>query len=90
MEKRAFNIDGVIVKTDSSYEHRFRVLRMAMDNWAKKNRNLPIDTPEAKQYSKDSDRYNKLKELFEFHKPNFIKPFHMVELNKIFKRYNNL
>ena len=90
MEKRAFNIDGVIVKTDSSYEHRFRVLRMAMDNWAKKNRNLPIDTPEAKQYSKDSDRYNKLKELFEFHKPNFIKPFHMVELNKMFKRYNNL
>ena len=89
MEKRAFNIDGVIVKTDSSYEHRFRVLRMAMDNWAKKNRNLPIDTPEAKQYSKDSDRYNKLKELFEFHKPNFIKPFHMVELNKMFKRYNN-
>ena len=89
MEKRKYNIGGVMVETDNSVPNKFRVLKMAMDNWSKKNRNLTNNTPEAQQYMKDSDRYNKLKELFEFHKPNFIKPFHMVELNKMFKMYNN-
>ena len=86
--KVKYNVGGVIVETDGSYEHKFRVLRMAMDNWSKKNRNLSIDSPEGRKYGEDADRYNKLKELFEYHKPDFIKKRHMVEVNDLFKRYN--
>ena len=93
--KVKYIVGGVIVETDGSYENKFRVLRMAMDNWAKKNRNLPIDTFEAKQYGRDSDRYNKLKELFRYYAPNFlnkskwfIKKKHMIEVNELYKRYN--
>ena len=87
-DKVKYNVGGVVVETDGSYENKFRVLRMAMDNWSKKNRNLPIDSPEGRQYGKDMDRYNKLKELFTFHRPNFIKKKHMLEVNEIYKRYN--
>jgi len=93
--KVKYNVGGVIVETDGSYEHKFRVLRMAMDNWSKKNRNLPIDSPEGRQYGKDVDRYNKLKELFKYYAPNFlnkskwfIKKKHMIEVNELYKRYN--
>ncbi len=88
MEKRKYNIGGVIVEIDNTTTQKFRVLRMAMDNWAKKNSNLPIDSPAGRQYNNDSDRYNKLKELFEWHKPNFIKSKHMIEVNEMFRRYN--
>jgi len=86
--KVKYNVGGVVVEIDGSYKNKFRVLQMAMTNWASKNRNLPIDSPEGRQYGKDSDRYNKLKELFEFHKPNFIKKKHMIEVNELYRRYN--
>ena len=93
--KVKYNVGGVTVETDGSYENKFRVLQMAMDNWAKKNRNLNIDSPEGRQYSKDVGRYNQLKELFKYYAPNFlnkskwfIKKKHMLEVNEIYKRYN--
>ena len=92
--KVKYNVGGVIVETDGSYENKFRVLQMAMDNWAKKNRNLNIDSPEGRQYSKDMDRYDRLKELFRYYAPNFlnkskwfIKKKHMIEVNKLFRQY---
>ena len=88
MIKRKYNIGGVMVETDNSVPNKFRVLKMAMDNWSKRNRNLPIDSVEGRRYSHDADRYNKLKELFEFHKPDFIKKKHMEEVNYLFKMYN--
>ena len=89
MEKRKYNIGGVIVEIDNTSTQKFRVLRMAMDNWSKKNRNLSNNSTEAILYMEDSDRYNKLRELFEYHKPDFIKKRHMIEVNNLFKRYNN-
>ena len=93
--KVKYNVGGVIVETDNSIPNKFRVLKMVLDNWAKKNRNLPIDSPEGRQFGKDMDRYNKLKELFEYHAPNFlnkskwfIKKKHMIEVNEIYRRYN--
>ena len=77
-----------MVETDNSVPNKFRVLKMAMDNWVKKNRNLSIDSPEGRKYDEDADRYNKLKELFVYHKPNFIKKKHMIEVNELYKRYN--
>ena len=85
--KMKYNIGGVVVETDGSYENKFRVLKMVMDNWAKKHRNLNIDSPKGRQFGKDMDRYNKLKELFTFHEPDFIKKRHMIEVNEIFNRY---
>jgi len=93
--KVKYNVGGVIVETDNSIPNKFRVLKMVLDNWAKKNRNLPIDSPEGRQFGKDMDRYNKLKELFEYHAPNFlnkskwfIKKKHMIEVNELYRRYN--
>tara|TARA_B100001113_G_C20819665_1_gene496149 strand:+ start:127 stop:399 length:273 start_codon:yes stop_codon:yes gene_type:complete len=88
-EIRKYNIGGVIVKTDNSFPSKFRVLKMAMDNWLKKNKNLPMHRIEMRGYRDDIDRYNKLKELFTFHEPDFIKKRHMIEVNEIFKRYND-
>ena len=86
--KVKYNVGGVVVEIDGSYKNKFRVLQMAMTNWASKNRNLPIDSPEGRQYGQDMDRYNKLKGLLTFHRPNFIKKKHMLEVNEIYKRYN--
>ena len=88
-KNRKYNIGGVMVETDNSVPNKFRVLKMAMDNWARKNHLLSIDSPKGRKYRDDVDRYNKLKELFEYHKPNFIKKQHMVEVNDLFKMYNN-
>ena len=63
------------------------VLRMRMDNWLKKNKNLPMHRIEMRGYRDDVDRFNKLKELFEFHRPNFIKKKHKMEVNRLFKKY---
>jgi len=90
MTKVKYNVGGVIVKTDNSIPNKFRVLKMAMDNWSKKNRNLSIDSTEGRKYGEDADRYNKLKELFTYHKPDFIKKKHMIEVNELYKRYNKL
>jgi|21_taG_2_1085346.scaffolds.fasta_scaffold41364_3 hypothetical protein len=88
MTKTKYNVGGVIVETDGSYENKFRVLRMAMDNWSKKNAGISIDSPKGRQYSTDWDRYLKLNELFKFHKPDFIKKKHMIEVNGLYRRYN--
>ena len=63
------------------------VLRMRMDNWVKKNKHLSVHRIEMREWADDIDRFNKLKELFEFHKPNFIKKKHMIEVNKLFRKY---
>ena len=84
MTKRTYNIGGVIVKTDNSVPNKFRVLKMAMDNWSKKNRNLSIDSTEGRKYGEDADRYNKLKELFTYHKPDFIKKVWSVIFKQLF------
>ena len=93
MIKRKYNIGGVMVETDNSVPNKFRVLKMAMDNWSKKNRNLSIDSTEGRKYGEDADRYNKLKELFRYYAPNFlnkskwfIKKKHMLEVNEIYKQ----
>ena len=86
-EIRKYNIGGVIVKTDNSFPSKFRVLKMAMDNWLKKNKDLPMHRIEMRGYQDDVDRFNKLKELFEFHRPNFIKKKHKMEVNRLFRKY---
>jgi hypothetical protein len=60
---------------------------MVMHNWSKENSKLPIDSEAGRLYSSDADRVYKLKDLFKFHRPNFIKKKHMIEVNSIFKRY---
>ena len=67
---------------------KIKKLRDVMDEWSRKNGNLSIGSTEGRQWGKDWDRFLKLKELFEFHRPNFIKKKHMVEMNEIYKRYN--
>ena len=88
MNKTIYNIGGVVVKMNGSVDNKFRVLQMAMDNWRKNHFRLSMDSKAIKLYRDDLDRAYKLKELFKFHRPNFIKKKHMIEVNNIFKRYN--
>jgi len=88
VNKTIYTIGGVVVKMDGSIDNKFRVLQMAMDNWRKNHFRLPMDSKAVKLYSNDLDRVYKLKDLFKFHRPNFIKKKHMIEVNNIFKRYN--
>ena len=87
MNKTIYNIGGVDVSIDGSTDNKFRVLQMVMHNWSKKNSKLLIDSESGRLYSSDMDRVYKLKDLFKFHRPNFIKKKHMIEVNNIFKRY---
>jgi len=87
MNKTIYNIGGVDVSIDGSTDNKFRVLQMVMHNWSKKNSKLLIDSEAGRLYSSDMDRVYKLKDLFKFHRPNFIKKKHMIEVNNIFKRY---
>ena len=87
MIKSKYNIGGVIVEVDDDVDNKFRVLQMVMHNWSKENSKLPIDSEAGRLYSSDMDRVYKLKDLFKFHRPNFIKKKHMIEVNSIFKRY---
>ena len=85
--KKKYHVGKVIVEIDNTPKQKFMVLRMRMDNWLKKNKNLPMHRIEMRGYRDDVDRFNKLKELFEFHRPNFIKKKHMIEVNKLFRKY---
>ena len=87
MMKSKYNTGGVIVEVDDDVDNKFRVLQMVMHNWSKENSKLPIDSEAGRLYSSDADRVYKLKDLFKFHRPNFIKKKHMIEVNSIFKRY---
>ena len=40
-----------------------------------------------RDWADDYERVIKLKELFEFHRPNFIKKKHKIEVNELFKKY---
>ena len=90
--KMKYNIGGVMVETDGSYENKFRVLRMAMDNWSKKNRNLPIDSPEGRRYSEDCEKFNEMKTLLQISTDNFDNGSrgkkHKRLMNELYKRYN--
>jgi len=85
--KRKYHVGKVIVEIDNTPKQKFMVLRMRMDNWLKKNKHLPVHRIEMREWADDIDSYNRLKELFEFHKPNFIKKKHMVAVNKLFRKY---
>ena len=92
--KVKYNVGGVIVETDGSYENKFRVLRMAMDNWAKKNRNLPIDSAEGRRYGEDCEKFNEMKTLLQISTDNFDKGSrgkkHKRLMNELYKRYNDV
>jgi len=85
--KKKYHVGKVIVEIDNTPKQKFMVLRMRMDNWLKKNKNLPMHRIEMRVYRDDVDRFNKLKELFEFHRPNFIKKKHKMEVNRLFRKY---
>ena len=85
--KKKYHVGKVIVEIDNTPKQKFMVLRMRMDNWLKKNKDLPVHRIEMREWADDVDRLNKLKELFEFHRPNFIKKKHKMEVNRLFKKY---
>tara|TARA_B100000965_G_C19596914_1_gene760697 strand:+ start:505 stop:774 length:270 start_codon:yes stop_codon:yes gene_type:complete len=85
--KKKYHVGKVIVEIDNTPKQKFMVLRMRMDNWLKKNKHLPVHRIEMREWADDHERFIKLKELFEFHKPNFIKKKHMIEVNKLFRKY---
>jgi len=85
--KKKYHVGKVIVEIDNTPKQKFMVLRMRMDNWLKKNKNLPMHRIEMRGYRDDVDRFNKLKELFEVHRPNFIKKKHKMEVNRLFRKY---
>ena len=85
--KKKYHVGKVIVEIDNTPKQKFMVLRMRMDNWLKKNKDLPMHRIEMREYQDDVDRFNKLKELFEFHRPDFIKKKHKIEVNKLFRKY---
>ena len=91
-DKVKYNVGGVVVETDGSYENKFRVLRMAMDNWSKKNRNLPIDSSEGRRYGEDCEKFNEMKTLLQISTDNFDKGSrgkkHKRLMNELYKRYN--
>jgi hypothetical protein len=77
-----------MIPLHDNHGDKFVKLRNAMDEWSRKNAGISIDSPKGRQYSDDWDRYLKLSELFKFHKPDFIKKKHMLELNELYRRYN--
>ena len=85
--KKKYHVGKVIVEIDNTPKQKFMVLRMRMDNWLKRNKDLPMHRIEMRGYQDDVDRFNKLKELFEFHRPDFIKKKHKMEVNRLFKKY---
>jgi len=97
-QTRTYNIGSVITKIEYSntieeYDHKLRVLRMAMDNWAKKNNKLSIDSVDGRQYGEDCNKFNEWKTLLEVsaemsgHKQLLTKKQKKL-MNEMFKRYN--
>jgi hypothetical protein len=93
MNKRTYCIGGVDVTIEwktkaEQYNHKLRVLKMAMDNWhemLKKYHHLSIDSPEGIKYTKDCDEFNKINALTSQDK---WRKKHMKLMNEMFIRYN--
>ena len=95
--KRSYNIGGVKVDIDwtsniEQYQHKFRILRMAMDNWEKKNGNFGMDSHEGRMYSDDCEKYNTMKTLLSLSEDDFAQgkrgKRHKRLMNEMFRRYN--
>ena len=87
MNTRTFNIGGVKVEILDKVINKFRVLRMAMDNWSKMNYKLSNTHPDAIQYMEDCDNYNYYLKLHQTaHKRLNTK--HKKKMNRMFWRYN--
>ena len=80
--------------TTDEYYKKLKVLRAVMDNWAKKNRNLPIDSSEGRRYGEDCEKFKEMKTLLQISTDNFDKGSrgkkHKRLMNEIYKRYNKL
>ncbi len=78
--------------TTDEYYKKLKVLRAVMDNWAKKNRNLSIDSPEDRRYGEDCEKFNEMKTLLQISTSNFDKGTrgkkHKRLMNEMFKRYS--
>ena len=63
-----------------------------MDNWAKQNRNLPIDSSEGRRYGEDCEKFNEMKTLLQISTDNFDNGTrgkkHKKLMNEMFKRYS--
>ena len=77
--------------TTDEYYKKLKVLRAVMDNWAKKNRNLSIDSPEGRRYGEDCEKFNEMKTLLQISTSNFDKGTrgkkHKRLMNEMFRRY---
>ena len=86
------HMDITYTDTTDEYYKKLQVLRAVMDNWAKKNRNLPIDSPEGRRYSEDCEKFNEMKTLLQISTDNFDKGSrgkkHKKLMNEMFKMYN--
>ena len=80
--------------TTDEYYKKLKVLRAVMDNWAKQNRNLPIDSSDGRRYGEDCEKFNEMKTLLQISTDNFDKGSrgkkHKRLMNEIYKRYNKL
>ena len=78
--------------TTDEYYKKLKVLRAVMDNWAKKNRNLSIDSPEGRRYGEDCEKFNEMKTLLGISTSNFDNGTrgkkHKKLMNEMFKRYS--
>ena len=78
--------------TTDEYYKKLKVLRAVMDNWAKKNRNLPIDSSEGRMYGEDCEKLNEMKTLLQISTDNFDNGTrgkkHKKLMNEMFKRYS--
>ena len=95
-QTRVYNISGVLTKieydntTDEAYK-KLKVLKMAMDNWSKKNKDLPMHRIEVRQYQDDCQDFNRMQDLLQISSSNFYgtrSKKHKILMNKLFKRYN--
>ena len=57
--------------TTDEYYKKLKVLRAVMDNWAKQNRNLSIDSSDGRRYGEDCDKLNEMKTLLQISTSNF-------------------
>ena len=78
--------------TTDEYYKKLKVLKAVMDNWAKQNRNLPIDSSEGRRYSEDCEKFNEMKTLLEISTDNFDKGSrgkkHKRLMNELYEKYN--
>ena len=79
--------------TTDEYYKKLKVLRAVMDNWAKINSDLPIDSMPARRYNKDCEKFNEMKTLLQISTDNFDKGSrgkkHKRLMNLLYIRYNS-